>query len=153
MRQDFALLLVHLISVDATSIHLRPCEPGHVMTPCATVLLHCGGAIKHGHGRGDSKTVRGCAHGSDYGAGAALTAVASAKAGATANAAIRVTWAADAAISQRMAAPEHGRIRESRNFQDRRKLVTDWSGNASETVSWMCGDVAKGMRAADARKG
>ena len=36
----------------------------------------------------------------DYGAGAALTAVASAKAGATANAAIRVTWTADAAISQ-----------------------------------------------------
>ena len=72
------------------------------------------------HRRGDSKNVRGCAHGS--GAGAALTAVASAKAGATANAAIRVTWAADAAISQRMAAPEHGRIRESRNFHDRRKL-------------------------------
>ena len=120
MRQDFAFLLVHLVSVDASSIHLRPCQPGHVMTLCATVLPHCGGAIKHGHRRGDSKNVRGCAHGS--GPGAALTAVASAKAGATASAAIRVTWAADAAISQRMAAPEHGRIRESRNFHDRRKF-------------------------------
>ena len=85
------------------------------MTLCETVLLHGGGAIKHGHGRGDPTNVRrpGCAHGSHNGTGAAVTAVASTEAGATESAAIRVTWAADAAISQRMAAR---RVGEFENF-------------------------------------
>ena len=81
----------------------------------ATVLLHGGGAIKRGHARGDSKNVGrlGCAHGSDSSAGAALTTVASAKAGATANAAIQQRTQQSVSEWQHLNTKKN---RESRNF-------------------------------------